>query len=351
MNAGNFAGSLLILLFVVDALAGEAAPPAMVQVEEVLNTEIASTIMIPGTVISRDDSRISPKVKGTITRILDVGDSVNKGETLFEVDAIEYQLELQELEKSMMSIEAQMMFYQRESGRLEKLAQENNAARNRLDQAQSEYSKFFGELNVVEARIKRSRDEIRRTKILAPFSGVITERFKAVGEYADPGDDVLRLVNQENLEIQARTPQYTVPFIRRHKSLTVVGGDRNADFDIRTIVPVGDRVSRLYELRLEFDGDYWMAGHAVKVAVPIGESKSVIVVSHDALVIRRDGTKLFRINQDNIAELVPVTTGIANRKYIEVNGDIHAGDRVVIRGNERLRPGQAVQIQVPPAGL
>lgn len=350
MNTGNFIRGLLLLLPAIDALAGGPAP-AIVQVEEALRTRITSTILIPGTMISRDDSRISLDVEGTIINILEVGDHANKGDLLAEIDATTYQLELQEFEKSIMPLEAKMQFYQRESQRLEKLARTKNAAKNRLDEVKSDYNEMIGELSVAEIKIKQARDRIRRTRILAPFSGVITERFKSVGEYANPGDDLLRLVNQENLEIQARTPQYTVPFIQRHKSLLVVDDDAEVRANIRTIIPIGDQVSRLYELRLALADHRWMAGHAVKVVVPTGASKSVVAVPHDALVIRRDGIKLFRINQANTAELIPVATGVANRKYIEVIGDVEAGDRVVIRGNERLRPGQEVQVRAGPTSL
>ena len=56
---------------------------------------------------------------------------------------------------------------------------------------------------------------------------------------------------------------------------------------------------------------------------------------------------MYRIGEDGTAERVPVTTGIAQGTLIEVDG-ISPGDRVVVRGGERLRPGQAVTIQPDP---
>jgi multidrug efflux pump subunit AcrA (membrane-fusion protein) len=68
------------------------------------------------------------------------------------------------------------------------------------------------------------------------------------------------------------------------------------------------------------------------------------VVPRDALVLRRDGVSIFRVDGNNLAEQVSVTTGIAEGDYIEVSGGIMPGDRVIIRGSERLRSGQAVKI-------
>jgi len=114
---------------------------------------------------------------------------------------------------------------------------------------------------------------------------------------------------------------------------------------VKTLVPVGDVVSRLYEIRLNFQETGWMAGHAVRIKVPTAKPQNVLVVPRDALVIRENILKVFRIREDNTAEVVFVETGIAYENLIEIIGEINEGDKIVIRGNERLRPQQQVNIQ------
>ncbi len=63
-------------------------------------------------------------------------------------------------------------------------------------------------------------------------------------------------------------------------------------------------------------------------------------------MLRRDGTVVYRVNEDNVAERIEVDTGIASGDLIEVSG-ISPGDRVVTRGGERLRPGQKVMVITP----
>ena len=65
----------------------------------------------------------------------------------------------------------------------------------------------------------------------------------------------------------------------------------------------------------------------------------------DALVLRAEGISVFVVNGDNTANQVAVTPGIGQGEDIEVSGDLEPGDRVVVRGNERLQPGQEVAIQ------
>jgi hypothetical protein len=77
--------------------------------------------------------------------------------------------------------------------------------------------------------------------------------------------------------------------------------------------------------------------------VPTAKPRKVLAIPRDALVLRRDGTTVYRVDAEGLAQRVPVTTGIAVGPLIEVDG-IQSGDRVVIRGGERLRPGQSVTI-------
>ena len=112
---------------------------------------------------------------------------------------------------------------------------------------------------------------------------------------------------------------------------------------VRTLVPVGDLQSRLYEVRLTVAADGWSSGQSVRLSVPAAASRTATVVPRDSLVLRRDGTSVFRVGPDNTAEKVSVTTGIADGDYIEVGGKIGPGDRVIIRGGERLRDGMKVE--------
>ena len=63
------------------------------------------------------------------------------------------------------------------------------------------------------------------------------------------------------------------------------------------------------------------------------------------MVLRRDGARIFKVNSENKAEQIMVTTGDATEQWIEVSGDVSAGDKIVIRGAERLQPGQDVMIR------
>ena len=318
---------------------------AQVQIIEAKHVELAPSIWIAGTIISRHDAKLSSEVEGRIESLLEVGDMVEKGELVASIDDTTIRMQVEEAKAEIIPIKAKLNFFNQEVGRLDKLAKENNAAKNRLDEVISDRDQMRGELSMKQTRLSQARDTLNRTAILAPFTGVVAERYKEEGEWAKIGDELLRLVNTESKEIQGRIQQQSAAFIKQGNSLVVTDGKTQTMATVKTLVPVGDSISRLYEIRLNFQETGWMAGHAVRIKVPTAKSQNALVVPRDALVIRENTIKVFRILEDNTAEVVFVKTGLANEDLIEVIGEINAGDKIVIRGNERLRPLQQVNIQ------
>ncbi len=343
----NKIASLFLLLLTVlssSAVAGGSMPPAMVQVEEAINVEIAPFIWVSGTVIGRFDSKIAAEVSGVLKSVLDVGDRLNENDVIAKIDDMSYQLALNEISAEVKPIETMVEFYRKEAERLEKLAQQNNAARNQLDQTQANHDEALAKIRIVRAKLAMANDELNKTIVRAPFAGVVTERYRTAGERVEAGDQIVRLINTDKTEVQARIPQGSFHYVNVGDILSIKGPSGETQGTVRAAIPVGDDVSRLYEIRVEFDKQGWQAGTAVQVASPVNKKQNVIAVSRDALVIRQTGIVIYRINNENQAELIPVKTGIANATHIQVIGEVNENDKIVIRGNERLRPGQAVQI-------
>ncbi len=319
-------------------------PPAIVQVENAVNIEIAPFIWVSGTVIGRFDSKIAAEVDGVLENVLEVGDRVEEDDEIANIDNSRYQLALNEISAEIMPIETMVEFYRKEAERLDKLAKQNNAAKNQLDQTQASHDEALAKIRIVKAKLAMARDEINKTVVRAPFSGVVTERYKTPGERVDAGDQIIRLINTDKFEVQARIPQEPFQYIKVGDTLSIKGPSDEIQGTVRAAIPVGDDISRLYEIRIEFSKDVWSAGTAVQVASPTNKKQNVIAVPRDALVIRQSGTVIYRVNNENQAELIPVKTGIANTTHIQVIGDINENDKIVVRGNERLRPGQTVQL-------
>jgi len=339
-------GILMVVLIVVSpATAQVRRDEKPVVVAEAEMRELAPINWYTGTVISREQAKLAAEVSGRLLWVAEVGAEVDKGAAVARIDDALMKEDLAERSADIASIEAQLGFLKREASRLQRLAKQNNAAQSQLEKTTSELASARSELKAAQARERRTAQQLERTVLKAPFNGVVTERLLRAGEWADDGSAVVSMTDPALLEVQGWVSVSALPFVGTQSILQLKINGRTHQGKVRTLVPVGDQLSRLYELRVGLPQQQWNVGESVRVAVPTALSRAVLSVPRDALVIRRDSISVFKIGSDSIAERVTVSTGIASGVFIEVQGDLQAGDRVVIRGGERLRNGQQVIVQ------
>jgi len=332
-----------VVLFSSSAAAQEGGlPPAAVVVDKVRRTEIAPTISIPGTVLSRLDSRLASEVEGRVIWFADVGTVVAAGDPLVQLESTTLEIQREEYRGLVERERARLTFLEPEVVRLETLAAENNAAESLLNQTESDLAVARGDLGVANSRLRQIEDQIAKMTIPAPFDGVVSERLVNLGEMISRLDVVVRLVSPGNIEIASRAPLNAVAFLEPDSELAIYNDYRRGIGTVRAIVPFGDPESHMFELRVDVPADSWIVGESVRLDVPTAQPKQALAVPRDALILRSEGTFVYRIGDDQTAEQVWVTTGAGDGNLIEVEGNISPDDTVVVRGGERLIDGQPV---------
>jgi len=326
------------------AVFAQAENAARVRVAIATMQSLSPVTLVPGTVVSRHDAKLAAEVEGRLVTVADVGESVVAGDVLATIEDMTLRLRNRELQAEIGRAEARLQFLEGEVKRFSRLAESNLAAVNQLDQTRSERDVAAGDLEVARARLAQNVDQLARTRIKAPFNGVVVERLMTPGERVTEGSAVVRLIDQESLEVIARAPLEYYSFIQRGQSLDLRAAGQSAVGQVRALVAVGDENTHLFELRLDLVGRPFQVGQTLRVSIPTSDARDVLAVPRDALVLRPEGQSVFVIDGNNQARQVPVTTGIGSGEQIEVLGAVSPGDRVVIRGNERLQPGQTVTI-------
>ncbi len=324
-------------------------PPVEVVVSEAVSTRITPVTDVPGSVISAADSNIAPETSGKIIWIAEVGDRVEVGDVVARINPTDAKFRVSRSKSEVRKIESQRNNVASLYRRYETLGADAGPSQAELDEIRSN-------IDVLEADLSRARDEVReaeenlaRTEIRAPFPGRVVEQLTQVGEYAQPGRDVVRLVDTDRLEITAQVPAAMVYPLDAGTELTVNGPTGNSKAVLRALVPVGDHVSRTMELRATLSSSDWLVGTPVRVTIQSGKETDVIAVPRDALVLRPDEIYVMTVSNETAARK-EVTVGTSQGELVAVEGDIHPGDTVIVRGAERLRDGQPVSIKTdgPP---
>ena len=326
------------------AMAQHEAPPPSVRVALASIQLLAPMTMVPGTVVSRNDARLAAEVTGRLLEVADVGTVVAKGDVVAQIEDTSIKLRRDEQQAEVERAQARSRFLESEERRYVQLADSNLAAATKLDETRSDRDVSRGDLRVAKSRLAQIEDQLARTRIGAPFDGIVVERLMMPGERVDIGKNVVRMVDQQHLEVIARAPLEYYSYVRPGQQLDLRTGPLLAHGTVRTVVAVGSENTHQFELRLDIESDLFPVGQTLRVSIPTSDVREVLVVPRDALVIRPEGATVFVVDKDQTARQVVVTIGIGAGEQIEVTGDLQDGDRVIIRGNERLRPGQSVSI-------
>lgn len=322
-----------------------ALPPAPVEIAEAVLAEFAPVLWSPGSVLSREDARVAGEQDGRVISVAEVGDRIERGDALARLDDTMLQLIEQDGLANIKRIEAQLDYARKQEQRFDELRAQNSVSVTQIDEARSQRQVLEADLARAQVILEQTRHRRRMAVVLAPFDGVVAERFIQVGEYLTTGAPVVRLVNTVELEVSAQAPVTLAPWVKAGDPVSVRHDDSLTEAHIRSVVPVGDDASRQLEVRVALVDTNWHIGTAVQVALPNAAPRQVVAVPRDALILRTNASYVAKVGDDDTVERVTVDTGTSHKGMVEVRGEIEPGDRVVIRGGERLQAGQAVTVR------
>jgi RND family efflux transporter MFP subunit len=339
-----------VALLLLGALISSAAfaqqaktEPPSVGVVSARLVKMAPKSVLPGTVVSRNDSQLASEVEGRIASVAEVGTIVPKGGIVARVDNNLAGMQLASDKASVARLEAQVRFDRDQAQRMDSLLAQNAIAKSTRDQAASTRDMDQAALAQAEAALKKSQYQFDHSDIRAPFPGRVVARLINPGEYATAGKPIVRLVDIGSTEVSVQIPIETSVYLHEGMDVTVEIERQRTTARVRAIVPVGDVASRTIEVRLTIPAGTGYVGDAAKVLIPSAAVREVVAVPRDALVLREDNTYVFKVNGKGVAERVAVETGAEDGPFVEVKGPVSAGERVIVRGAERLEAGQKVK--------
>lgn len=343
---------ILLINSLIFGLAGNAvaqqAPVKPVQVDEVESSVFVPTVEIVGSIFSRNNVQLTAGVGGRLDFVAEPGTFMVKGDEVARIDSLPLQLQKAEQEAEIKRAIINQKYLKREVSRLQDLRKSNSASAFELDQTQSQYDLANSDLEIARLRLKQINDQLSRTLVKAPFDGVITERVREAGSDVNRSDLLVRMLDTENLEGRIFVPVKYLPYLRTSKEVSIRSESNQTNARIKAIIPAADQQSQSFELRVSLpagSSDSWTSGELITATVPVRAPEETLTVHRDALILRKEGTYIVVIDEQNTAHrhLVEVGRGMKERVSIQ-SEDVKAGDRVATRGAERVQEGQKVSI-------
>lgn len=327
----------------------QGPPPASVRVTSVMQGMVSDQIVLIGTTAPDASSTVAAEVSGLVEVFaVQEGDFVEKGEMLAHLRSRDLELRLEAALAVRGKIQANLSFAEKELSRHTKLKDTNSIAARKYDEVFYEHKSLGEQLRQAEAEILLLKDDIRKKTVVAPFSGFVAKEHTQIGEWLSVGGPVVTLVDLRHIKISVDVPErYAVQLQPRGGVHVVVGTLSNEPFvaNISAILPQGDPNARTLPVRVRVVNPEFKIKGAMEARVMfnLGTRKNALLVPKDA-VVTAGTSHLVYIAASGVAQPVHVEILGYYDGNAAVDGALKPGDQVVIRGNERLRPGQPVEI-------
>jgi RND family efflux transporter MFP subunit len=336
------------LLVALQGVYAQEAPPSPVKIDQVITMPLAANTDLMGTLHSRSHIQVTAGVDGRLEWLAEPGRFVHEGETLVKMDLIPLKLRLLEQKAEIKRAQINVQYLANELQRLQKLKLSNSASQFQLDQNQSQYDLAQTDIEIANLKLKQIEDQITRATVKAPFAGVITERLVRAGTDVNRSDALLKILDTEHLEVRLYVPIKYLPFVAKGNGLDITANGQLVNAAITSLIPSVDAKSQTFEVRINIPNelnDTWAAGQLVKVSVPIQANTTSLTVHRDALILRKEGTFVVKIDNENKVHRLPVVVGNGTFERVSIEGELQQGDHVAVRGAERLTEGQKVIVQ------
>ena len=327
----------------------------------VVSKPVSRTVELPGELTPFLSVSLHAKVAGYVERVLvDRGSVVKQGDLLVELNAPEVTARIAEAESRAQAAqseraqaEAQLAGAQSTYDRLKKAADTAGAiAGNELIQAekQVEAAEALVRARVegvrsAQATVQAEKDLQAYLKIAAPFAGVVTDRLVHPGALVGPGSDSALLVIQQiaHLRLVVAVPEEDVGGIQRGGAVAFhvpAYPDRMYSGTVARSAHALDPKTRTMSVELDVvNRDESLApGMYPRVSWPVRRGRPALYVPKSSVVSTTERTFVIR-DQGGKAQWVDVQAGASDGDWIEVRGNLRAGDKVVRRATDELRDG------------
>ena len=334
---------------------------ASVEVDPVVLQTLNQSVPVIGRVVSLKEAKVPAAVMGRVEKVLvEEGDQVKKGQILASIDTERYKwlaniasANVNAAKAELKSAKAETKINLVELERMNSLKNSSAFNASKYDKLQNQNTALLAKEEIVEAKLNSAIQEeniakqnLSRATVKAPFNGIIELKMVELGEAVGLGFPMFQLISDTSVEIQADVPSNRARILKENNQIQISTTD-NIKFisKVRALGVRENSNTRTIKIHLSYENSETnrklFVGENVNISVPLGPGQEALTVHKDA-ILKREGMSLVYVVKEDSAQIKPVKLGDGvGERFIVLNG-IEAGDLVVTKGNERLRPGQKV---------
>ena len=359
------------------ARAQEAGAPVPVSVVTVAPEALAVVNELPGRIAPTRIAEVRPRVSGIIVeRVFEQGSQVEEGDILYRIDPAPFAVQVASARATLQRAHAAQLNARQRADRQAELRDRNIASSQQLDDAVAQLAQADADVAVAEANLAQAQLNFDYSEVKAPISGRIGRAMVTEGALVS-SNDVSSLARIQALDpVYADFTQSASELLRLRRALAAGALARVGPDEAQVRLRLDDGSDHAHPGRLMFseatvdettgqvtlrasfpnpEGDL-LPGMYVRVAIEQGIQNNAIAVPQQA--VQRDAggqAHVFVVGAGDKAELRPIRIDRLAGTRVVVSEGLAAGDRVIVEGFQKVRPGAAVSAtewtRQAPAGM
>ncbi len=346
------------------SLAAAQGPPANVRLDAAREEVVSQYRDATGEIVTLRRSAVATQEPGLVEELdLEPGDPVEAGQVLARLDDDRARLEVTrwearvEADKALIEQRtAELARAERDLERMEQLAARASAGESELDRVRTEvesrraqHAEAAASLRVSESELALARRRLDDMTIRAPFAGRVVAKHTEAGQWVSQGDRIVTVLSLDELEARADIPERSVGALQGNEGaigVFVPALGVRLEGRLVEIVPEADSLSRLFPIRIRVSDPEGRLrpGMSLTATVPTGDSGPALTISEDA-ILRNAAGEFVYFDAGGVAQVAPITRLFATGGRVAVRAPtLRPGALLVVEGNERMFPGQGLNV-------
>jgi RND family efflux transporter MFP subunit len=365
-----------------EVLAAEArentASLPLVNFNKAVRSSSKSNLILPGNIQAVTEAPIVSRATGYLRkRYVDIGDRVQAGQVVAEIDAPELDQQIiqanatieqarsnvQQTEAALQQGKANESLARANATRYDNLFKRGVVSKQENDTYQAQYSAQQANVQALEKATNAARSNVSAVEanlarltqlktyqtVRAPFAGVITVRNVDTGALVNEGNTLLfRIAQTGSLRTYLNLPQSEADAVRVGQGATVTIAElpgRQFKGTVTRTANALDPATRtlLTEVQIPNPAGQLMPGMFAQVDLAVTRKNPPLLIPGDTLIVRSDGTQVAVLADNDTVHFTRIQVGRDYGDRIEVLGGLEEGARLVINPSDAVREGVKVK--------
>jgi RND family efflux transporter MFP subunit len=303
-----------------------------------------------GRLAANREVTLAAEVRGVVEECrVDMGDRVTADQVLVCLNPVDYQLGLNEANANFRAMQARLDTATKTFKRAEALMPQKVISEDFYEKSKMEYKAARAALTQAKARVNIAKRRLRKTKVVAPFSGLISERKVEHGQTVIAGVPVVTLVDLNYVRVKIHLTESDYIRIDKDDPVLVT----LEAFPEKTLIGKIDRIGVKADERTNtFDVEILIenpdlvlkAGLTGRVRITADIIPNAILIPQSAVLYKEKRREVFIVDSNNLAQPRVIKLGLTEGSQIQVLKGLTSGDRLIVTGGPYLNPGDRVSV-------